>query len=81
MKTAPINYPCVMLEKNENSGNISTIKDKKFALILDEKMFFETQIDFEIPIIIHYYSVINEAVELLGLKFCNRSKTYVPKIN
>ena len=77
MKTDPINYPCVMLEKNEHLGVINSIENTKFTILYNYKDYSENLKLYNDPIIIHYYSVINEAVKLSGLKFCNRSKTYV----
>jgi hypothetical protein len=81
---APINYPCLLLERkdyiNELTKNVNVvnlIKNKPFVILMREEDFNKKIKDFEEPIICHYYSVINEAVEFLNLKFCNRTKTYI----
>ena len=79
--TTPINYPCVMLEVSDfKNCHVSRIGDKKFNLIFSASEFKEKKEKFNNPFICSYHSIINEAVELLGLKFCNRSKTYISKL-
>jgi hypothetical protein len=66
VKSAPINYPCVMFEKKDTIGISLTEKDlmKKFALINNVDEYFTKKASFENPVICHYYSVINEALRI-----------------
>lgn len=63
---APINYPCVMLDKADTIGLSITEKNllNKFSLIENEADFYEKSPFLNEPVICHYYSVVNEAIRL-----------------
>ena len=66
---APINYPCVMLERKDTTGINCSEENltKKFSLIEDEKEFSIRLSNFEDPVICHYHTVIREAIRLNNL--------------
>lgn len=76
MKT-PINYPFVMVEKEHRYLLEDDLDNIRFKFIMTEKQFHKHEITFSEPTAIHFYSIVNRAAEIKGLKFCNRLKTYI----
>jgi len=67
---APINYPCVMIERANTIGtniNEDTLK-KGFVLIESEKEFYCKIQFFDDAIICHFHTVINKAIEISNSK-------------
>ena len=65
----PINFPCVMFEKNDTIGINLTENDllKKYAFIKNENDFNKIKLNFINPVICYYYTVINAAIKIDNL--------------
>lgn len=77
---APLNYPLVLIDTTDQVSE-DNLNKYPFLFIKSEREFKDEIDNFVNPCVSHYYSVINKAAELSGLKFDNRNKTYISKMN